>query len=77
MILDRLLSMNAPGWPHFDSDIVNELYRRDSAAIAKESGGGMRCPLIGHDHRLPWSARGYSRGTQGAWRAVDDIPREL
>lgn len=64
MILDRLFSMNAPGWPDFDSDIVSELYRRDSGAIAKASGGGMRCPLIGHDHWLPWDARGYSRGTQ-------------
>jgi hypothetical protein len=56
--------MNAPGWPDFDGDIVNELYRGDPAAIEKAPGGGMRCPLVGHDEWLPWDAQGYSRGTQ-------------
>ena len=56
--------MSAPGWPDFDADVVAKLRRGDPAAINKARGGGMRCPLAGHDEWLRWHSDDYTRGTR-------------
>jgi hypothetical protein len=56
--------MSAPGWPAFDPDVVSNLYARAPDTLDKSASGGMRCPLKGHNHRLPWNAGSYSEGTQ-------------
>ena len=52
--------MTAPGWTHFDPDVVDALRRR---AVAGPDSVGMPCPLRGHDHELPWQDGDRGRGT--------------
>lgn len=56
--------MRAPGWTHFDADVVAQLHGDDPAVVDKSPEGGMRCPLAGHDDWLKWDADGYKKGTQ-------------
>jgi hypothetical protein len=52
----HLAVMLPPGWSAFDPTIVAELRRSSREADAP-------CPYRGHDHRIPWSAGGYAKGT--------------
>ena len=54
--------MSSYGWSTFDPDIVASLHRRDPAVLNKSSDGGMRCPLVDHDHCLDWNGD-YTKGT--------------
>jgi restriction endonuclease-like protein len=56
--------MTAPGWQAFDQEVVTKLRRGDASVVKKHPQGGMRCPLAGHDHWLPWAAGGHAKGTE-------------
>jgi hypothetical protein len=56
--------MTAPGWSAFNRELVTKLYRGDASVLRKAANGGMRCPLDGHDHWLPWAVGGYTKGTR-------------
>lgn len=49
--------MLPPGWSAFDPTVVAELGRSSGALDAP-------CPYQGHDHRIPWSPTGYTKGTE-------------
>ena len=55
---------SSPGGRDFDRRIVDALHRRDPAAVNPTSGGGLRCPFAGHDHRLAWEAGDHRRGPE-------------
>lgn len=55
--------MDAPGWSDFDVAVVQQLRRGDPAVVDKTPGGGLRCPLIGHDHWIAWKDGSYRNGT--------------
>jgi hypothetical protein len=58
--------MPGPGWRDFDQSVVRAIRVGNAAAIDREGTGGkgLRCPLVGHDHWLPWDDRGYKYGTK-------------
>lgn len=49
--------MLPPGWSAFEPTVVAELQRSSGALDAP-------CPYQGHDHRIPWSPAGYTKGTE-------------
>lgn len=55
--------MQAPGAADFDPLVVGGIASRSPEAIDVSPGGGLRCPLVGHDHWLPWQDKDYERGT--------------
>lgn len=52
------------GWTDFDPAAVQALKRGSMDAVDKTRGGGLRCPLKGHDHWLRWLDGNYRRGTE-------------
>jgi hypothetical protein len=55
--------MSAPGWSSFDASIVAALKAGEAGAVDKKAGGGMRSPINGDNHWIPWKAGNYKKGT--------------
>jgi hypothetical protein len=49
--------MTPPGWSDFDPAVAARLSRSRGEPDAP-------CPLVGHDHRIPWAQGGYTNGTR-------------
>lgn len=53
-------------WGEFDQAVAEGIRRNDPSCVDKSPDGGLKCPLVGHDHDglLPWQDGGYRHGTQ-------------
>jgi hypothetical protein len=52
------------GWPDFDHVVVKGIAAADPRFLVKDSAGGLRCPLAGHDAEwLRWQQEDHTKGT--------------
>lgn len=51
------------GWQDFDPEIVKAIAAARPECVVKKLGGGMACPLVGHDEWLAWQDDDYTNGT--------------